>query len=71
MDELYQNIETKSKNEPFFVPVKIETARAESNRASKEDDSLVLSSGNIQIVVTEQTNQKLLRNVLKALHQLC
>ena len=63
--------ETKPKKEPLFVPVKIEEAGEESIRASKEDDSLVLSSGNIQIVVTEHTNPKVLINVLKALHQLC
>ena len=70
MDKLHQKVETKPKKEPLFVPVKIETARVESNKPSKEDDSIVLSSGNIQIVVTEQTNQKLLGNVLEAIQQL-
>ncbi len=70
MDVLYNKKETKQKKEPLFVPVKIEGAKEESIMTSKEESSLVLSSGNIQIVVTEQTNQKLLVNVLNAINQL-
>ena len=49
MDELHQRIGTKQEKEPLFIPVKIEDVRESSVMKSKEDDSLVLSSGNIQI----------------------
>jgi hypothetical protein len=48
--------------------VQVEGVKQESIFTSKEEASPVLSSGNIQIVVTEQTSQKLLMNVLKAIH---
>lgn len=63
--------ETNTKKEPLFIPVQVEGVKQESIITSKEEASLVLSSGNIQIVVTEQTSQKLLMNVLKAIHELC
>ena len=51
--------------------MQVEGVKQESIITSKEEASLVLSSGNIQIVVTEQTSQTLLMNVLKAIHELC
>ena len=68
MDAISSKKELKSKEEAIFAPVKIAKQIEESTTISKEDDSIVLYSGNIQIVVTERTSQKVLINVLKALH---
>lgn len=71
MDAQHNKKETRPKKEPIFLPVQVEGVKEESIMEAKEVTSLVLSSGNIQIVVTEQTNQKLLVNVLKAINELC
>lgn len=71
LDDLHNKIDRKSKNEAIFVPAQVVVEKEDSDIVARETNSLVLSSGKIQIVVTEETSQKLLLNVLKAISELC
>ncbi|MGL5271972.1 MAG: hypothetical protein ACRC8J_00615 [Phocaeicola sp.] len=71
LDALHNKKDTETANETLFVPVQVELEKEVPVLSAEEVSSLVLSSGNIQIVVTEQTNQRLLLKVLKAVNELC
>lgn len=70
LDTMNSTKDTKVKTDPLFVPVQLETRKIEPVMKAAED-SLELFWENIKIIVTEQTNQTLLVNVLKAIRELC
>ncbi len=70
LDEMNNTKDIKVKTDPLFVPVQLETKKIESVMRA-EESVLELFCENIKIIVTEQTNQILLVNVLKAIRELC